>query len=250
MNQPLRHPVPASSMDHQAMPIEPTKRLAIELPAHERGRSQDDIKRLDILNRRIARPLPKGDKRAEKEREAHIAERDTLERRPLVVADGKWARAANDETTALAEARGETIAEDKSGVRRILDHDPLLSLARSDHLTPEQLDVGLEVRQLYDSRAQDAGAMEYTGMPGAAHDHERFIASRFTRAKASEFIGRIERAVAVHCSAEPACLVALRAVCERGWPMVSMGKGRLFERNCVAFARALDVADAVLRRRL
>ena len=44
---------------------EPTpKSLIIALPAHERGRSADELKRLDVLNRRIAKPLPKGDKRA------------------------------------------------------------------------------------------------------------------------------------------------------------------------------------------
>jgi hypothetical protein len=32
--------------------------------------------------------------------------------------------------------------------------------------------------------------------------------------------------------------------------MNSQGEGRAFGRNCLAFARALDVADAVLRRQM
>ena len=73
---------------------------------------------------------------------------------------------------------------------------------------------------------------------------------RITRAKASEMLGRIERAIAINCSAEPACLTMLRVICERGMTMNSQGEGRAFGRNCLAFARALDVADAVLRRQL
>lgn len=250
MTAAVRHSALAYSRDHRAMPIDVPKRLAIELPAEERGRSAEDLRRLDILNRRIAKPLPKGDKRAEREREAHIAERDALELRPAIAADSKWAKAANEETSALAASRGEEVVEDKSGVRRVLDRDPLLSLARVGALTPEQLDVGLEVRELYDSRTQDAGAVEFTGMPGTAHDHEKFIATRFTRAKASEMLGRIERTIAINCSAEPVCLTMLRVVCERGMSIASQGKGRAFDRNAAAFARALDVADDVLRRRI
>jgi hypothetical protein len=142
------------------------------------------------------------------------------------------------------------VSEDRSGVKRILDRDPLLSLARSSKITPEQLETGQEVRELYDRRGEDAGAMEYTGMPSGGHNHEHFVAKRFERAKACEMIGRIERAVAVNCSAEPASLTMLRVVCERGMSVTSQGKGRAFDRNAAALAKALEVADDVLRRRL
>jgi len=226
------------------------KRLAIALPEHERGRSEDHVRRLEILNRRLAKPLPKGDRKAEKAREADLAERDALEALPSIKADQRWQREALAETEALAAQRGEAITEDRAGVRRIMDRDPLLSLARSGHITPDQLEVGQRVRELYDSRASDAGAMEYTGLPGAAHDHERFVANRFSRAKASAMVVRIEMAVHVNCSAEPACLVMLRAICERGVSANSQGEGRALDKNRLAFARALDVADAVLRRQL
>jgi len=225
-------------------------RARVELPDQERGRSPDEVRRLDILNRRIAKPLPRGDKRAEREREENIRERDALEHRPHLAADARWSKAAQDETAALAAGRGEAVDVDRSGVRRILDRDPLLSLARAGHLTPEQLETGAHVRELYDGRAQDAGAMEYTGMPGRAHDNDRFVKAHLVRAKASEMLGRIERAVAVHLSAEPAALVMLRVVCERGMSASSQGEGRAVARNCQALARALDIAADVLSHKL
>lgn len=219
--------------------------LKVELPDHERGRSPSDVKRLERIQRKLAAP----DLDA-KDRDELIEEMVQIERAPADWAESEWLRKASEETQALAEARGEEIGEERRGLKRVLDRDPLLSLARAGHLTPLQLDTGTDVRELYDSRRSDAGAIEYTGMPGSAHDHEKFVANRYTRAKASAMLGRIERAVALACAAEPACLVMLRAVCERGLSATSQGKGRAFERNCAALAQALDVADDVLRLRI
>lgn len=224
------------------------KRLAIALPEHERGRSEDHVRRLEILNRRLAKPLPKGDRKAEKAREADLAERDALEALPAVKADQRWQREALAETEALAAQRGEAITEDRAGVRRIMDRDPLLSLARSGHITPDQLEVGQRVRELYDSRASDAGAMEYSGMPGAGHDHEKFVANRFSRAKVSAMVVRIE--MAVHADGGEAGTVVLRTICMYGRSMNTQGEGRAYKRNCIKFARAMDVADLVLRRQI
>jgi hypothetical protein len=226
-------------------------RLRIELPESERGRGAFDLRELDRINARLERNAyrPARGKTALEQRDDDLARRDALERQPGLKADGKWQREAVAETQALAEARGEEVSEDRSGVKRILDRDPLLSLARSSKITPEQLETGQEVRELYDRRGEDAGAMEYTGMPSGGHNHEHFVAKRFERAKACEMIGRIERAVVVICSAEPASLTMLRVVCERGMSVASQGKGRAFDRNAAALARALDVADDVLRRR-
>jgi hypothetical protein len=227
-------------------------KLRIELPDGERGRSEYDLKELDRINGRLARNVYRNtaDSTATEKRQADLSRRDELEMRPQFRSDQQWQRDAVAETLALANARGAQIEAQRSGLARIVDSDVLFSLACAGHITADQLGFGREVRDLYDSRAADAGAMEYTGMPGTGHDNEQYVAVRWARAKASEFIGRIERAVVITCTDEPACLVALRAICERGWPMASMGKGRAFERNCAAFARALDVADAVLRRRL
>ena len=232
-------------METDAVTDAPIKRLAIELPPHERGRGDADILRFDRLQAKLKR----GDL-TPKQREAALKERDRMERAPEEASDKAWREQAIGETEALAAQRGEAIAEDKAGVRRILDRDPLLNLARASHITADQLEVAQRVRELYDSRAQDAGAMEYTGLPSGGHNHEHFVASRFSRAKASAMVVRIERAIAINCSAEPACLTMLRVICERGMTMNSQGEGRAFGRNCLAFARALDVADAVLRRQL
>lgn len=251
MTAPIRHPITAYPQD-QAMPSEPPKRLAIALPDHERGRAEHDLRELDRINARLLANAykRKGSKTADGQRDDDLRNREALENRAAVKADARRLREAIEESVSLAVLRGEAVSEDRNGVCRILDRDPLLSLARVGKITPEQLDVGLEVRELYDSRAQDAGVAEITGMPGGAHDHETFVATRFARAKASAMIGRIERAIALDCSAEPMCLTMLRVICERGLSLTSQGRGRAYERNAAAFARALDVADDVLRRRI
>jgi hypothetical protein len=217
----------------------------IELPRAERGRSPEEIRRFDKLLKKLQRTDLSLD-----ERTALIAKVAALEAEPADYAESEWRRQALAETEALAAARGEQVAAEKAGVKRLLDRDPLLSLARTGKITPEQLETGTEVRDLYDSRAQDAGAMEYTGMPSGGHNHERFVGVRYSRAKASAMIGRIERQVAIICAAEPMALTMMRVVLERGMPATSQGKGRAFERNVTALGRALDVAEDVLRRRL
>lgn len=225
-------------------------KLKIELPEEERGRSAYDLERLDRINARLERGYKrKGNQSAEEQREEDLRRREDLENEIRRKTEERQRLEDMAQADMLAAARGEEVATDRSGIRRVLDRDPLLSLARVGKLSPEQLETGQEVRELYDRRAEDAGAMEYTGMPSGGHDHERFVGKRFERAKACEKIGRIERVVAINCSTEPACLTMLRIVCERGLSVTSQGKGRAFERNASALARALDVADDVLRRR-
>jgi hypothetical protein len=223
----------------------------ISLPPEERGRSEFDIRRLDQINARLLRGYrPRKDLTVEEQREADLKRRADLEREISARAEEKRRLEAMAEADLLAAARGEEVETDRSGIRRVLDRDPLLSLARTGKLSPEQLETGQEVRELYDRRGEDAGAMEYTGMPSGGHDHERFVGKRFERAKACEMIGRIERAIPIRCPKEPAALVMIRIVCERGMSVTSQGKGRAFDRNALALALALDVADDVLRRRM
>ena len=227
------------------------ERKPLQLPDRERGRSDYDLARLDRINARLARGYkPTRGRTAEEQREDDLRRREELEHEIERRAEEHLRELRLAETEALAELRGEEVATERSGMKRILDRDPLLSLARCGKITPEQLETGQEVRDLYDRRAEDAGAMEYTGMPGGGHDHEKFVGNRFLRAKACEMIGRIERKVAVLCVEEPASLGMLRAVCERGMSVASQGKGRAFERNAAALGKALDVADDVLRRRV
>ncbi len=246
---------------------EPTpKRLIIALPAHERGRSADELKRLDVLNRRIAKPLPKGDKKAETERDKWVAERDALERRPTLVAEGKWVLQAVAESEALARGRGEEVGDDR-GMRRIMDRDPLLSLLRAGALTPKQFEAGQAVRELYDLRMGDAASAPFDGMPAGTHDHNRFVANRFTRAKTTLPVGQLETALlnghfrvkdgtlrVVQCWPElkaagmevHVSLKALRWVCCDGHTLTSLGRGRAYDRNRRALCWALDVADEIL----
>jgi hypothetical protein len=185
-------------------------------------------------------------KTVEEQREEDLRRRDDLEREISARAEERQRMIALAETDLLAAGRGEEVQVEQNGMRRILDRDPLLSLARIGKLTPDQLETGQEVRDLYDRRAEDAGGTEYTGMPsGGSRDH---VGRGYLRAKACEMIGRIERIVAI--KAEPVSLVMIRVVCERGMSVTSQGKGRAFERNAAALAKALDVADDVLRRRI
>lgn len=215
----------------------------IDLPDDERGRAPDTIKRFDRLQRKLANP-----KLTAKERDAVLAELAQIENAPSRRSDEAWSRTATTESVALATLRGEHVTAEGSAWR-VLDRDPLLSLARTGKITADQLETGQKVRDLYDRRAEDAGAREFDGMPSSAHNHEAFIVRAFTRAKACEMVGRIERVVAIRCIAEPASLTMLRVVCERGLSVTSQGKGRAFDRNAAALALALDIADDVLQRR-
>lgn len=239
-------------MSRPVRPRDPEPTDRVTLPDEERGRSARDLERLDQINARLLRGYqPKRGEggTVEEQREKDLKAREALEHEIIHRADQKLDALRAQETERLAEARGEEIGSER-GMKRILDRDPLLSLARAGHLTPDQLETGQEVRDLYDRRGEDASAMEYTGMPGGGHNHEHFVGKRFERAKACEMIGRMERKVAELCTNEPACLTMIRVVCERGMSVTSQGKGRAFERNAAALARGLDVADDVLRRRV
>jgi hypothetical protein len=202
-----------------------------ELPDAERGRAADDIRQLDRLNRRLVANA-----------------RQHLELSPLDRAAEAEVAAGIAESMALATVRGEEVATTTGGVKQLLERDPLLRLASANHITPKHLETGRELVDLYEARCSDLGAIEYGGTPGGAHNNDRYVDSRLKRAKASEMLGRVERAVAINCSAEPACLTMLRVVCERGMSVTSQGKGRAFERNVAALIRALEVAEPVLRR--
>jgi len=218
-------------------------RLRIELPDEERGRSPDVVKRFDRLQRKLIHP-----KLTKKERDVALAELEQIEEAPKRRAEASRDRAAAEEAERLAAGRGEDPGSVTPGFR--IDRDPLAILAARSHLTPEQLRTGEAVRDLYERRAEQAGAVEYTGMPGSAHNHEAFVAKGAERAFACADLGRIERQVAIRCSAEPVCLTMLRVVCERGLPVSSQGAGRAMGRNIRALARALDIADLVLRKQI
>lgn len=214
----------------------------IELPQAERGVSAEDIKLLERLNRRLTANAYQSDKKmsAQERREADLRAREDLERKHRNRQADAAHQARLAETEALAGARGEAIVTDKTGVKRILDRDPLVGLA---WLTKDQFEAGQAMREAYLMRADDLGAVEFTGAPGSPHDNDKFVWSRHARAKATNLVARVERRVALDCRHEPEALNMLRWVCEQGNTITSKGRGRSYDRNCHALALALNVAD-------
>lgn len=243
---------------------EPERRVA--LPDAERGRNAADLAALDVLNARLSRPYKaKGGETAEDRREADLKRRVELEHRLATEREKRANLEAMARADLLAAGRGETVAVDHSGVRRILDHDPIASLT---WLTADQDAAAKELRDAYDLRAADAGAQEYDGMPTAGHDHERFIANRHTRAKATVLIGQVATAILVgqfrsvrgsaivvqaHARFEREkvqphlALRMVQAVCGQGVALSSLGAGRAYARNRAALALGLDVAHEVAK---
>lgn len=244
----------------------------IELPGAERGRNAADIAMLDRINARLARGYkPQRGKTAEQQREDDLRLRENLERQAAQRDEAKALLDRERETVELAKGRGEAVVEDAPGVKRIIDRDPILSLARAGVLNEGQVEVAQAIRELYDLRMGDASSAPFDGMPSAAHDHERFVASRFVRAKASVPVGQLETAILnghyrsrdgmlyflqtwpdligagmeVHIS-----LRVVRDVCCHGKTLTSLGRGRAYERNKAALIFALAVANEVLDSRV
>lgn len=212
------------------------------LPDHERGRTQDELTRLAYLESRIGNKALKKEKR-----EAAADERDRLIAAPGIKAEQAWRDTAAAETTALAEARGEAVERQPSGVVEIRSRDPLMSLLRTGKLTAAQYDAAVICRDCYDARSADVGSQMGALGSGAPHNNDAFVHRRLQHAKKLQRIGVIERAVALDCRHEPVALTMLRVICGQNLPMSSQGKGRTLDRNAAAFAMALDVADGIIR---
>lgn len=218
------------------MAKEPTVKLKIELPDHERGRSPQDIARLEVLNARLSKPpKARGRMSADEARTADLKERERIEHGPSERADQAWARDAIEETKALAVLRGEDMAE----------RDGLMSLFRRERLTPEEYDLGIEVRACYEARNADVGSQLGSVSIGAAHDNDRYVMARAKRARKLWALGKTEIALAVECKDEPACLQLMRAVVGEGVTLSAFGRGRAFERNLKALLRALRIYERI-----
>jgi hypothetical protein len=238
----------------------------ISLPPEERGRSEFDIRRLDQINARLLRGYrPRKDLTVEEQREADLKRRADLEREISARAEEKRRLEAMAEADLLAAARGEEVETDRSGMKRILDRDPI---ARLTWLTDDQDTAAKAIRDAYEMRAADASAVEYTGMPGAEHNHEHFVARRYERAKATMLVGQVATAILVgtfrsqrgslilvraHARFEAEGVIPtiswgmVQAVCGHGLSLTSQGAGRAYDRNRRALALGLDVAHEVLR---
>ena len=215
--------------------------LKIELPAHERGRGPDEIKRFDRLKRKLDRSDLKPS-----QREAAAAELAALELAPAARDDKAWRDAAAAETEALATARGETVTQPKAGPMRVDDRDRLVALKRGGWLTERHLEVALAFRALYDARGTDLGALNYGDAGGTATNIERIVAEGFRRAKVTNTICAAEMRIFRECQDDPDCLVIFHGVIALNKALSSFGKGRAFECNAQALVRAIEIAEVEL----
>ncbi len=218
----------------------------IELPESERGFDPAQIARYDkaramLLQTRV--------KLSEEQREGYARTIAKIEANRREWLDKTWREGASSETASLARARGEEVEASGSGNLRVVTRDPLISLARKGHLTAEQYDLAVTIRDLYEVRSAGLGS-QMGGIGSASsptYDNSPSVFYGVQRGKALQRLGRIEIAVSLQCRLEngqidPNGLAMLRAVCGEGKSLSSQGEGRALERNAASLARALDVA--------
>lgn len=126
---------------------------------------------------------------------------------------------------------------------RLRLRDSLLSAMDSGYLDESEHAFGLQCRDDYDARRTDA-ASQIGDAGGGGHDNDRFVYTRMLRAWRTNRIAIVERAVAVHCRDEPACLQMLREVVGARKALSAFGEGRAVERHGKALARALRTGKA------
>lgn len=226
---------------HKTQPAPVPGGGVMELPAQERGVAPEVVAQYDREQARLNNPLA-----SDKAREQARRNLENLEANRARWGEKAWQERAAAETEDLAKARGEDVAKD-GGRMRIVSRDGLYAASRArDGLTQRQYEVGMRYRAGWQARSADVGSqLGAVSESSAGHDNNRFVAARAQRAISLQALGKMERAVAVQCSAEPACLQMLRWVAGEGHSLASFGEGRAYERNLRALKRALDVAAAV-----
>lgn len=244
-----------------------TKRTGpkIELPDSERGRGSNEIRRLDRLLARLARP-----DLTEKQREAAMRELHALEQAPREVSERAWNERTSAETAALARERGEQVEGGARRPLRVSSRDPLKSLMDAGKLSPAQHSTGTTIRGCYASRGAGLGSQlgGITGAGGGSSDNSAAIFYGIQRGKENQFVGSVERGILVGIyrnnrggvvslatfarfkgeKVDPHdSLRFLRGVCGEDKALSSYGEGRAFERNLNALRLALDIAQEVLK---
>lgn len=220
-------------------------RAPTELPAAERGRSADEVKRWNRSRVALLNPnltLSDDDKEALANGMAYVESSPKLRKEEAALS------AHLDAQEQKARAQGEIVARSKSGRVNVLSRDAVKTLAQAKLLNADQLETATLLKLLYEVREVDAGAMEYGDTRGAGHNHEAYVANRYERAQATAQIGHVERAILIQCSNEPECLASFRWVIGQNRALSGRGAGRAFERNLAALLRALDVARLELIR--
>lgn len=260
---------PNAKRRKRKVPPPPTKPLRVHLPDAERGRSEMDIARFDKAVAALLNPREALTEVQQKERLRAIAD---IEAEPHRRRDATWLEDAQAETARLAQAREEDVERAPTGRISVTSRDPLLSLLRAGHLTTDQYDTGVEVRDMYERRSEGLGS-QMDGIGGGSsptYDNRPAVRRGIQRAKALLRIVRIESAVltgtfraddaklidvegwrelfADRKATPEVALGMFRWVCEHGNSIRSASSGSTsFDRNATALARALDVANVVIR---
>lgn len=218
----------------------------IELPESERGFDPAQVARYDKARAMLTQARVK---LTDEQRKGYAQTIAKIEANRLAWLEKTWQESASSETASLARARGEDVETGGSGNLRVVSRDPLISAARCGHLTAEQYDIAVTIRDLYEARSAGLGS-QMGGIGSASsptYDNSPSVFYGIQRGKALQRLGRIEIAVALNCKLENGQidvngLTMLRAVCGHGKSLSSQGEGRAMERNAASLARALDVA--------
>lgn len=252
------------------------KPFKVELPDAERGRSPAELRLLDEINARLAKPpVRRNGKSPEDARLADLRERDRLEHAATAKAEAEALRRSLQEAAQLAEARGEEVEADGADRLNIRTRDSLQNLANAGKLTSEQVSAGRKLRACYESRGAGLGsalADIRTMGTSPTYDNRKAVWAGLARGEAALLIGQVEGAIRVgHFRTATGYLIdvdgwrelfrsrnvlphvalqMLQEVVGHGKPITAFGQGpTVRERHTTALATALDMADAVIRGR-
>ncbi len=253
LNDPLRRPEPTDGI----------RKLLASLEA-EHGKL---AKAKSVLVDDEAKPADRRQARIDR-KDAFAAIRDLnaqIDAAWTAQTDERWLNTALSESYRLAADRDEDVSAPAIGAMRIRSRDGLLSLLEAGRLaskdddpkrTQARYDAGCAYREMVEAQTGDLGSqMGGDGAGGGAHDNDKFVYLRLTRAKKGQLLAQIDRAVALECTRvvhgreqrDPAALQMLRFVAGQGHAITSFGKGTTMDRHVAALVSALDVAERIIR---
>lgn len=241
------HRVRVSAAALAARQAEPARTYApepmIALPERERGLGEDQLKRFDKAKRALNNPMTKP-----RARDEHAKTLANIETAPKEAGDRAWVQQATAETLTLARGRGEEVETSKAGRVSIRTRDSLLNMINAGKLTLAQAEAARDCRDAYEKRSVSLGALNYGDTGSGAHDNERFVRVRLARARATEMVGYVERAIAMRCASEPAALQMFRAILEHRMTISDFGDAEATRtRHTEALIKALDVAIEAIK---
>ncbi len=249
--QPVAPPRDPTAVEKITMAQEAAARAQAQadtLRSEDARRHRKEIKRLEQRARQFAADANQAwEEERRQDRllgEAHDPViRAKLAGRDVEVTEVEAAEWVKDEHGAqVRRRRGQPVIKYETSARLFI-RDGLMSALRSGYITEVDYEFGLVCRGDYEARSGD-GASQLGDSSGGGHDNDRFVRTRLKRAKRTNRIAMVERAVQVACHDEPACLQMLREIVGAGKSLSAFGEGRAVERHGNALARALRVGRA------